>query len=359
MSLESRWELMKDPNTRSLAERLYVSDEFLPQHTVEAAHRANPRCSPRRALLIASATNLSVSTILFLFHKLNKKEEDRAVAGRKCMRCRSDEQPEVMLLCDEITDTQRCTNALHLQCCRPRLATLPGADCTWRCPMHDGSRRDRRRTTARRAGKAIVDEEIEIPEEEYQAQQNDTSDIVRAYVGLPHTESAMKRAYLHSLPIEQLLALPMCYTPESLCGQLITRRYHRNVARARMRAAEVGGRPPAQREDTAGEGEWDSASGSGRDGEGEGESPSAGSGSGRDGEGEGEAESEGATEGSDDEGEDCAKPVWTQLTQPRVGCCPVCVDVKRLAWTYHDRTRGDIAVCGRCHFFHVHNTCLF
>jgi hypothetical protein len=30
-----------------------------------------------------------------------------------------------------------------------------------------------------------------------------------------------------------------------------------------MRAAEVGGRPPAQREDTAGEGEWDSASGSG------------------------------------------------------------------------------------------------
>ena len=47
------------------------------------------------------------------------------------------------------------------------------------------------------------------------------------------------------------------------------------------------------------------------------------------------------------------------LTQPRVGCCPVCVDVKRLAWTYHDRTRGDIAVCGRCHFFHVHNTCLF
>ena len=360
--LERRWELMKDPQTRSLAERLYVFDEFLPEHTVHAAHRANPRCSPWRAALIASATNLAVSTILFLFHKLNKKEEDRAVAGRKCMRCGSDEQPEVMLLCDEVVDTQRCTNALHLQCCRPRLASLPAGDCSWLCPVHDGRRRRRRP----RAGGAVVDDEISIPEKEFQAQLNDTSDLVNRSVAVPLSERAMKRRHLQSLPIETLLALPMCYSPESLVGRLIMRGYHKAVSNARERS-KARQRASGHDEDEASEGESgcstegdkSSAAEAVGAGAGAGSDTSQGGGASEgDSQGDSEVETGSGTDDSDD-GEEFTKPVWTEATQHQIGCCPVCGDVKSLAWRYHNPKQGEVPVCGRCHFFHLHNTCLF
>jgi hypothetical protein len=156
----------------------------------------------------------------------------------------------VMLLCDEVVDTQRCTNALHLQCCRPRLASLPAADCSWLCPVHDGRRRRRRP----RAGGAVVDDEISIPDEEFQAQLNDTSDLVNRSVAVPLSERAMKRRYLQSLPIETLFALPMCYSPESLVGRLIMRGYHRAVSNARQRSI-ARQRASGQDEDEASEGE--------------------------------------------------------------------------------------------------------
>ena len=74
--------------------------------------------------------------------------------------------------------------------------------------------------------------------------------------------------------------------------------------------------------------------------------------------GDSEVETGSGTDDSDD-GEEFTKPVWTEATQHQIGCCPVCGDVKSLAWRYHDPKQGEVPVCGRCHFFHLHNTCLF
>ena len=77
-----------------------------------------------------------------------------------------------------------------------------------------------------------------------QAQLKDTSDIVRRHTAadyLPVTEIAMKRRALSAMPIEQLLQLPLCYTPESFCGRLITARYVAAVAAAAQRSADAAG----------------------------------------------------------------------------------------------------------------------
>ena len=87
---------------------------------------------------------------------------------------------------------------------------------------------------------AIVDKVISLTEDQIREQMRDTSDIVRPYCAadfLPVTESAIKRRALSAMPIEQLLALPMCYTPESLCGRIITARYMAAVAAAAQRSA--------------------------------------------------------------------------------------------------------------------------
>jgi hypothetical protein len=197
-----------------------------------------------------------------------------------------------------------------------------------------------------------VDEVISIPEGEYQAHQNDTQDILGPPAWLPTTEIGMKRQYLRSLRMEELFALPMCYTPESLVGRLVTRSYHEAVACATSRAwARAESREHYAGAEMEGQGKDNDPGGrelSDVETD-EDDDPDEDEDEDQDDEGEGEGE---------DEDED-DRPIWTASTQHLVGCCPVCVDVKPLAWMYHDRKQGEIAVCGRCHFFHLHNTCLF
>ena len=141
-TLEERVALMSNPDTRSVAMELFVSDAFTPENCVRRAHAKNAECSEFRARLLARNTNLAQETVLALFEKLNAEADERTIGRRTCGKCRSDADEGRMLLCDHVENTARCTHALHIGCCDPPLNVLlsgsrqPGAWQTPRRP-HD------------------------------------------------------------------------------------------------------------------------------------------------------------------------------------------------------------------------------
>jgi hypothetical protein len=74
----------EDEEVRALAHDLYVTDNWLPDNCVKRAWRSMPHCSPFRARLIASATNLSEQTVVAMFLKLNEEDACRTDISRAC-----------------------------------------------------------------------------------------------------------------------------------------------------------------------------------------------------------------------------------------------------------------------------------
>jgi hypothetical protein len=133
-TLEERVALMSNPDTRSVAMELFVSDAFTPENCVRRAHAKRAECSEFRARLLARNTNLALETVLALFEKLNAEADERTIGRRTCGKCRSDADEGRMLLCDHVENTARCTHALHIGCCDPPLKDIPSG--SWFCPKH-------------------------------------------------------------------------------------------------------------------------------------------------------------------------------------------------------------------------------
>ena len=64
--VHERHAMMQHPDeaVREVAHRLFVTDAYLPDNCVKEAWKKNKRCTEQRAGLVASATNLSTSTVL-------------------------------------------------------------------------------------------------------------------------------------------------------------------------------------------------------------------------------------------------------------------------------------------------------
>jgi len=131
----------EDEAVRAIAHDLYVTDKWLPDNCVKRAWRSSPYCSPRRARLIASATNLSERTVVAMFLKLNEEEARRTDIARACEACHSeainDPQLGAMLFCDHMEHTRVCNAARHLTCCPQPLQSVPKGK--WFCPTHAGT----------------------------------------------------------------------------------------------------------------------------------------------------------------------------------------------------------------------------
>ena len=131
----------EDEAVRALAHDLYVTDKWLPDNCVKRAWRSMPLCSPFRARLIASATNLSERTVVAMFLKLNEEEARRTDIARACEACASeaidDPQLGAMLFCDHMEHTRTCNAAWHQSCCPQPLQSIPKGK--WFCPTHAGT----------------------------------------------------------------------------------------------------------------------------------------------------------------------------------------------------------------------------
>jgi len=131
----------EDEQVRAIAHDLYVTDRWLPDNCVKKAWRSSPYCTPRRATLIASATNLAVRTVVAMFQKLNDDEARRTDISRACEACHSeainDPQLGAMLFCDHMEHTRVCNAARHLTCCPQPLQSVPKGK--WFCPTHAGT----------------------------------------------------------------------------------------------------------------------------------------------------------------------------------------------------------------------------
>ena len=103
--------------------------------------RSRPQCFSLGALLIASATNLAVRTVVAMFQKLNDDEARRTDISRACEACDSeaidDPQLGAMLFCDHMEHTRVCNAAWHLTCCPQPLQSVPKGK--WFCPTHAGT----------------------------------------------------------------------------------------------------------------------------------------------------------------------------------------------------------------------------
>ena len=138
--VHERHAMMQHPDeaVREVAHRLFVTDAYLPDNCVKEAWKKNKRCTEQRAGLVASATNLSRSTVLAMFEKLNEEDARRTDIARACSRCHSEaiDDPKLgpMLFCDHVQDTQGCSEALHLACTDPQLSKVPMGK--WFCPAH-------------------------------------------------------------------------------------------------------------------------------------------------------------------------------------------------------------------------------